>query len=70
MAKTEQIRRFQGLKIPGRHVVVMCNPIMFFLIDRVSKNDSFVSKKDLAMLKNLNILLMFSLILSEADLAG
>ena len=33
----------------------MQTPIMFFLLDFVSKNDSFVSKRDLALPKKRNL---------------
>ena len=50
MVKTRQIRRCQGLDKLVKHVAAMQNPpLMLFLIDCVSKNDSFVSEQDLSI---------------------
>ena len=57
--KRGHIRRSQGLDKLGRHVVAMSNSSKCFLIDCVSKNDSFVSERDLAMSKNINFSLVF-----------
>ena len=39
----------------------MCNPLqMIFFINGIIKNNSFVSKQDLAMSKKINFLLVFS----------
>ena len=49
MVKTEQVRQgCQGLEKLGRYVVDMHNPHNNFLIDYLSKNDSFDSEQDLA----------------------
>ena len=71
MVKTEQKRCYQGLEKLWTHVVDAQSPIMLILINCVSKNDSFLSKRNLAMWKNTKFLLLFhSYPLSEADLAG
>ena len=57
MLKSGQITRFQvnlatcsGYPQP---------PTMFFLIDCISKNGSFVMERDLTMSENINFLLLF-----------
>ena len=47
--KAGQIRRCHGLDKLGRHGTAMRNPVTSFLIDCVSKNNSFVTERDLAM---------------------
>ena len=49
MVKTRQIRHCQRFEKIGRHVGGMLNPHNIFLINCVSKNDSFVSQRNLAV---------------------
>ena len=58
--KTGQIRRCQELERLGRYVEAIRNPTKCFFIDWVAKNNSFASKRDLAMSKIINFLFLFS----------
>ena len=60
MEKAGQIRRCKGLEKPGRHVVAMRNlTVMLQSIVCVSKTDSCVPERELAVTQNIHSLLLF-----------
>ena len=58
--KRGQIRGCYGLDKLGRHVAAMRNPYNIFKFFSFSKNNNFVSKRDLVMSRNNNLLLLLS----------
>ena len=61
MLKTVQIRRCQGLEKVGDMYWLCATPSKYHFINCVSKNDSFVLKRDSAMWKNKVLLLFLQL---------
>ena len=68
--KNRANKTYPGARETWTHVVGTLNPPQMFFYQWPFKNDSFVSKRDLAIRENINFLLLFLHLLVEAGLAG